>query len=401
MRIFNDAIFLMALTITGLVIWIPAAEAEPLVSPAVYKAIQNAEKQLDKSAYAKALQKLKAALTETESGSYNQAVLWKTIGAVYSAQGRYQAAAEALEKSLSGDVLSQQRMNIQYNLGQVYLALEQYQKALTILKPWIAQKQSFSTNDNLLLAQLYSQLHKYDKALVYAKRLLSLKDPAENHYQLVVALDLELKKYADAARLLQQLVQRFPENKSYWQQLVASYEYSGDYHKATAVKDLAYRMHVLDESNDIMQLIQLYNYTGSPYLAAQLFEKEMEKGSLSQSSSHFIQLSDTWLQAREYLKAAKMLSKAAKQIGTGEIYHRLGGLYFELQDWNNAYQAYKTAVQKKGLKKPGKAWLLYGISAHEAGIDSEAKQAFQTAMRYESSRNRARQWLNILEKSGF
>ena len=52
----------------------------------------------------------------------------------------------------------QQRLDVQFNLGQVYLALNQYQQALTVLKPWIAQNQSPSAHDNLLLAQLYSQL---------------------------------------------------------------------------------------------------------------------------------------------------------------------------------------------------------------------------------------------------
>ena len=71
---------------------------------------------------------------------------------------------------------------------------------------------------------------------------------------MVIAINFELKKYADAGRLLETLVQRFPDNKTYWQQLAASYQYSGDYHKATAVKDLAYRSKLLNRPDDILQL---------------------------------------------------------------------------------------------------------------------------------------------------
>jgi tetratricopeptide (TPR) repeat protein len=384
--------------LVGSLACLPVYAKEPLVSPAVYKAVQNAEKQLENSAYAKALQPLKALIAESKSGSYDQAVVWKTIGAIYTAQGNYQAAADALEKSLVGDALpGQQRLNVQFNLGQVYLALNQYQRALTVLKPWIAQNQSPSAHDNLLLAQIYSQLKQYDQALIYAKRLLKNKNPPESHYQMVIALDFELKKYADAGRLLETLVQRFPDNKTYWQQLAASHQYNGDYHKATAVKDLAYRSKLLNRPDDILQLAQLYNYTGSPYLAAQLLEKEMDRGMLPKSSKNLTQLSDAWFQAREYQKAATALGKAAKKLDSGEVYLRLGGLYFEQQDWKNAYTSLKTAVSKSGLKKPGNAWLLYGMSAHEINLDDEAKQAFTKAMDYTYSRSGAQQWLNSME----
>jgi tetratricopeptide (TPR) repeat protein len=376
----------------------PLHAKQALVSPAVYKAVQNAEKHLQNSAYAQALQPLKTLLTESKTDSYDQAVVWKTIGAIYAAQGKYKAAADALQKSLIGDALpQQQRLDVQFNLGQVYLALNQYQQALTVLKPWIAQNQSPSAHDNLLLAQLYSQLHRYDQALIYAKRLLKgNKNPPESHYKLVISIDFELKKYKDAGRLLEHLIQRFPDNKMYWQQLIASYQYSGDYHKATAAKDLAYRSGVMAKADDIKQLAQLYNYTGSPYLAAQLLEKGLKTGILSNSSKNLSQLSDIWLQAREYQKAATVLSKAAKQLNSGVVYQRLGSLYIEQQDWNNAYQALKTAVSKPGLLKPGNAWLLYGMSAHEINRDQEAKQAFQKAMNYSYTRNSAQQWLNNL-----
>jgi tetratricopeptide (TPR) repeat protein len=349
--------------------------------------------------YAKALQPLKALIAESKSGSYDQAVVWKTIGAVYAAQGNYQAAVDALEKSLVGDALpQQQRLDVQFNLGQVYLALNQYQQALTVLKPWIAQNQSPTAHDNLLLAQIYSQLKQYDKALIYAKRLLKFtKNPPESHYRMVIALDFELKKYTEAGRFLEILIQRFPDNKTYWQQLVASYQYNDDYHQAAAVKDLAYRSKVLNDPDDIMQLAQLYNYTGSPYLAAQLLEKEMGDGVLPKSGKNLTQLSDIWLQAREYQKAAGVLSQAAKRLNNGEIYQRLGSLYIEQQDWKNAYRALKTAVRKTGLKKPGNTWLLYGMSAHEVNLDDEAKQAFRKAMDYTYTRNSAQQWLKGLE----
>ncbi|MEE9426105.1 MAG: tetratricopeptide repeat protein [Methylococcales bacterium] len=386
--------------LVGSLACLPVYAKEPLVSSAVYKAVQNAEKQLENSAYAKALQPLKALIAESKSGSYDQAVVWKTIGAIYTAQGNYQAAADALEKSLVGDALpEQQRLDVQFNLGQVYLALNQYQQALAVLKPWIEQNQSPSAHDNLLLAQLYSELKQYDQALIYAKRLLKNKNPPENHYQMVIAINFELKKYADAGRLLETLVQRFPDNKTYWQQLAASYQYSGNYHKTTAVKDLAYRAKLLNRPDDILQLAQLYNYTGSPYLAAQLLEKEMKGGALPKSSKNLTQLSDTWFQAREYQKAATALSKAAKKLNSGEIYLRLGGLYFEQQDWQNAYTSLKTAVSKSGLKKPGNAWLLYGMSAHEINLDDEAKQAFTKAMDYTYSRSGAQQWLNSMEEN--
>ena len=60
---------------------------------------------------------------------------------------------------------------------------------------------------------------------------------------------------------------------------------------------------------------------------------------LPKSSKNLTQLSDIWLQAREYKKATGALSQAAKKLGNGEVYQRLGSLYVEQQDWKSAYNA--------------------------------------------------------------
>ena len=374
---------------------------DPVVSSAVYKAVVNAEKQLEKSAFSKALKPLKNLLAETDPESYDQAVLWKTIGAIQAAQGKYQTAAVSLEKSLSSKKLpDQQKQDVQYNLGQVYLANNQYKKALQALQPWIASNQKPTANDYLLLTQLYARLNQYQTALTYAEKLLKAsKNPPESHYQLALSLYFELKHYKKAIRILETLIRQFPDNKTYWQQLAASYQLTGDYIKTTAIKDLAYRSSVLNSAEDALQLADLYSYTGAPYLAAQLLEKEMKAGKITKSGKILTRLSDTWLQAREYDKAADVLSKVAKNSQNGRLFERLGALYYEQQSWANAEHAYRNAIKKGGLKKPGNTWLLYGICAKENKQTKLARQAFSKALNYSYSAKSAHQWLQLLKDS--
>jgi tetratricopeptide (TPR) repeat protein len=377
------------------------AAKEPMVSRAVYKAIQTAEQQLAKSAYQQALKPLQQQLAEIKKGSYDEAVLWKTIGAVYSLQGSYTKAASAIEKSLAnGSLPAQQVLDAQLNLGQVYLALNKYSQALTQLKPWIDQQQSPTADNYQLLAQVYAQLENYSKALRYAKLMLSnSKKPSETQYQFVVALYFENKDYQSAASLLEKLVAANSDKKNYWQQLTASYHQQGNIKKALAVKDLAWRSGILNSTDDVLQLVQLFAYNGSPYLAADLYQQQIKQGLFSSNRKHLTQLSDLWLQAREYKKAGQSLQQAANISQDGNLFQRLGNLFSEQQDWKSACTALQQAVKLGHLKDTGNAWMSLGVCSHQLGNQQQAYSAFNKALGFSKTRSAATQWLVFIKKS--
>ena len=200
--------------------------------------------------------------------------------------------------------------------AQVYLSLEQPKKALSYYqKAKNSQKLSYREHTTLLydMAFLYlmektikkaektsdllfylakspppSSLHilkahilieKKQKKLALKKVNQALKtsrDPKEHWLALGAGLNLELKNYIPAIKLLLKLVAIKPKKKQYWKQLSSAYLNIDKNHKALATLDLAYKMDFLEKESEIWHLVSLLDYQGLPFKSAVLLEKSIK-----------------------------------------------------------------------------------------------------------------------------
>jgi tetratricopeptide (TPR) repeat protein len=225
------------------------------ISPSLYKKLKKTETLISKKSYQQAETKLKALLTDVKQGSYEQAIVLRSLSSVYALKEQYKKAAEALSRCLNLKVLpgSQEQQGIQ-NLGQLYMATEQYAKAIKTLEPWLAENpKKIDGQINVLIANAYAQLKHYRKALPYIKKAIaSAKKPEESWYQLNLALYYELDNYSSAATLLKQLVRRYPDKKTYWSQLSSVYQQLKQYKKAVSIKRLAYKNDFITTEKELM-----------------------------------------------------------------------------------------------------------------------------------------------------
>ncbi len=106
------------------------------ISPALYKKFKKTETLISNKSYQQAEQKLKTMLTSVKQGSYEQAIVLRSLSSVYALKEQYKKAAEALSRCLNLKVLpeSQEQQGLQ-NLGQLYMATEQYAKAIKTIEP--------------------------------------------------------------------------------------------------------------------------------------------------------------------------------------------------------------------------------------------------------------------------
>lgn len=368
------------------------------ISPWAYQQLEKIEKLMGDEAYGEALKKLQKMLPEVDGVAYEKAIVLRTLASVYALQGHYAKAAAALEKSLATDALTDgQKQQALRNLAQLYLGLGQYQQAVKILEPWLAQAKSPSGEDFILLANAYAQLKQYRKALPYVKKAIAhSQKPVESWLQLELALHYELKEYAACAKVLKGLVRYFPNKKDYWRQLASIYQQLEHYPEALAVKELAYRSGFMATNSELMELVNLFLYLDTPFKAARLLEKELAKGRVKGNSKNWELLANAWTQAREYAKAAQALEKAAELNDRGELYYRLGRIYVEQEAWSEAYSALRRALAKGGLKEPGNAYVLFGMSCHELHFKEKAQEAFAKAANYKKTAKIAQQWLNYI-----
>ncbi len=377
-----------------------AEDKGPTISSSLYKKLQKTEALIAKKAYSQAEQKLKALLAKVKDKSYEQATVLRSLSSVYALRGRYKKAANSLSKALALNVLpKKQAQQAALNLGQLYMAADQYSKAIKVLEPWLARNPKPDVQISVLVANAYAQLKQYRKALPFIKRAIAkTKKPAESWYQLNLALHYELNNYAEAAKILAKLITLYPDKKQYWDQLAASYQQAKQYKKAVSIKHLAYKKGFIKTEKNILELVNLFLYVNSPYKAATVLNKAIEQKKIKYTSKNWETLAHAWRMAKEFDRAVKALETASTLNERGSLFQQLGQIYVEKEQWGKAIKAFNKALAKGKLKNTGSIYLMLGMSYYEKKDNKRAKKYFLKAAQYSKNRKAANQWLKYIDE---
>lgn len=369
------------------------------ISAWLYKKLTKTEALVAKKSYQQAEQQLKAILTDVKQKSYEHATVLRSLSSVYALKGQYKKAAETLSNSLALGVFpNDQEQQAILNLGQLYMATEQYSKAVKILEPWLVKNANPDVQINVLLANAYAQLKQIRKALPHIKRAIARsKKPQESWYQLNLAIYYELENYSSAARVLKSLVRLYPDKKEYWQQLSSVYQQSKQYKKAVSIKHLAYKKGLISSEKDMLELANLFLCVGSPYKAAQLLTDGIKYKKIKSNSKNWEILAHAWRMAKEYDSAIKALETASKLNNKGSLYQQLGQIYVEQEQWSHAITSLNKAIGKGGLKDTGSTYMLLGMSYYEIKELKQAKKYFLKATQFSKNNKAARQWLEYIK----
>jgi len=375
-------------------------EKAPAISPWLYKKLEKTEQLIAKKSYPKAEQKLQAILSDTKDKSYEQAIVLRSLSSVYALSGQYKKAAKIIARVIALKVLpKKQEQQAILNLGQLYMAVEQYSKAIQILEPWLAKNANPDAQLSVLVANAYAQLKKYRKALPHVRRAIAItKKPVESWYQLNLALYYELESYSEAAKVLKKLIIIYPDKKEYWNQLASIYQQIKQYRKAVSIKHLAYKKGHIRSEKEILELVNLFLYVNSPYKAASILKQAIDHKKIARTSKNWETLANAWSMAKEFEKAIKSLELASNLNEKGRLYQQLGQIYVEQESWVKAIRSLNKALAKGGIKNVGSAYLLLGMSYYEKGDIKRAKKSFLKAAKYSKNKKAARQWLNYIRE---
>jgi len=374
-------------------------EKSPTVSPWLYKKLQKTDQLIAKKSYTQAEQKLKAILPDAKEKSYEKTVILRSLSSVYALKGQYKKAASMLAKAVALKTLQKkQEQQAILNLGQLYMAAEQYSKAIQVLEPWLVNNSTPNAEISALTANAYAQLKQYRKALPFIKKAIAKsKNPDESWYQLNLALYYELDNYHSAAKLLQTMITMYPDKKEYWSQLSSIYQQLKQFKKATSIKHLAYKKGFITSEKELLELVNLFLYINAPYKSAHLLEQSITNKKVKYSSTNWESLAHAWTLAKEYERAIKALEIASSLSSRGGLYQRLGQIYVEQERWEEAIQSFNKALSKGNLKNTGATYLLLGMSYYESQNNKQAKKAFLKAKQYNKNRNAAKQWLEFIK----
>jgi len=376
------------------------AEAVHTVSQAVAKKLTPALEALTSGDNEEAYELLRAIEKRADRISpYERALVFQMLAFLYSDQERYPEALAYFEKCLAEEALPEAaQQQTRFNVAQLYMAIEQYEKAAANLELWFAAVENPSPNAYYMLAVARYQNGDVERAVPPAEKAVqTAKSVQEPWLQLLVGLYYETKAYGKAVEPLEALIMLKPR-KAYWTQLSSLYAHLEQEPKSLAVMQLAYEQDFLETDSEMRQLAQLYLYHSIPYRAARVLEKGLEDGIVEENVDVFAMFANSLLLAREYEAAVEPLERAAKLSPDGDLYARLGQVLLDRDSWQAAADALRAAFAKGGLADPGTANIMLGMALYYQKRPVEAKRYFSRALGDHTSRDVASQWLLLVDR---
>lgn len=198
-------------------------------------------------------------------------------------------------------------------------------------------------------------------------------------------------------KTLGKMVELWPDNTGYWEQLASVYVIMESEAEALAVLKVAFEAGVLDKETSIRSLIQLSMSREIPEHAARLLERAMQDSLVPTDETFMRMLANAWMSAREDERAIDAFSELATMTETGEPLMRVANLHIKATDWVSAEEALQQAIELGELDSTGKAWLMLGIALCEQQKFEQGFSAFRKARAFDDSKSQARRWLRYAE----
>ena len=291
-------------------------------------------------------------------------------------------------------------------LSRLYAQVENYPEAIRFGVQWIDSQENPSPNDYIFLTQVYFAMDDWRNALDYI--LLGIEaarnagmEIEENWLKYQLAAHWELEQYPEALEVSKVLLTTWPK-KDYWIQVQGLYAMVEDEARQFWTFWSAYDQGLLDRSNELVTMAQLFMLREVPYKAAVVLQEGLDSGEIEATAVNYRYLAQAWQMAQEDRKALDPMRKAAESEedveDKGELYMRLAETYNALSAYDDCAAAARQALRTGELKSEGRAYMLLGQCLFEQEQFDEASDAFTRAARDSDTRRTATQWQNYLRK---
>ena len=376
-------------------------EKTPAMSQQVYKALTAAQDLVEKKKYKEGIAELRKLEEKKNLSPYERAQMYNYFAYTYFTMEKYKDAISSYEKVLQQpDLPTSLLTNSLYTLAHLYFIQEDYKKAIEMINRWIKVADKPTENAYMLLGQAYYQLQKYNEALVPLQTAYKIvKDrgdkPKENLLLLLRVVYYSLNDYQHMIGVLKELVDLYP-NTEYWLTLAGVYSELKEYKKQMSILEILYDRGELDRGNQQLNLANLFLLNDVPYKAAVLIEKGMKEGKIEKTVINLRLLSQAWIQSDYPEKSIEPLKEATQKSNEGDLNVRLAQAYINLDRYKEAVDTLQEGFKKGGIKRKDEANIMLGMSLFELNKYDAAKEAFKTASEDKRSRKTAEQWLSYV-----
>ena len=378
----------------------------PALRNNIYEKLAEAQVFAEAKQYVEAQEVLDDMLDATSKKSklngYELANVYNTYAYLRYAVEDYEGALNYYQKVIDQrpDIPVALEVGTLYTVAQLYFLQEKWKRGIDTLIQWMSLSETPSTNAYVLLANGYFQLKDYDRSLENIQIAIQREEaagklPKEQWYNLARFIHFDRSNYAEALDILEILIMYYPK-KQYWVQASHLYGEEKDDARQLAILEASYEQNLLDRSQDIVLLSQLYLNAEVPFPAARVLEKGFADEVVETESKNYELAGVAWRQAQEVAKSLPMLEAAASKSEKGELYARLGNVYLDVDKNKDAVDALLKGLDKGGVKRPDQARLALGMAYFNLGDFSAARRAFREARKDERAKSYADQWLKYI-----
>ena len=378
----------------------------PALRNNIYEKLAEAQAFAEAKQYVEAEAVLNDMLDATSKKSklnrYELANVYNTYAYLRYAVEDYDGAVDYYQKVIDQrpEIPLALEINTLYTVAQLYFLQENWRKGIDTLNTWMSVTDTPSTNAYVLLANGYFQLKDYDKSLSNIQIAIDREEsagkvPKEQWDNLARFIHFDRDNFREALNVLELLIMYYPK-KQYWVQASHLYGEEKDEARQLARLEATYEQNLLDRSQDIVLISQLYLQAEVPYPAARAMEKGLADDIVEKESKNYELAGVAWRQAQEVTKSLPMLEAAASKSEKGELYARLGNVYLDVDKNKEAVEALKRGLDRGGVKRPDQARLALGMAYFNLGDFNAARRAFREARKDKRARSYADQWLKYI-----
>lgn len=383
-----------AVAVTSMAMAVPAQAQETRQFGAkAGELVNQANEMLRSNQSSAAIGVLNNALSIPDINSYERSIINQMLGSAYYEQNQNGQAITYFENAINaGGLLPNESDALRVNIAQLLIVNGQYAQGAQMLENYLNRGGQQKPQYTEMLVQAWVQSDNYSRALPWAEKWFNSANPKERkHFDLLNFLYNNLRMPGKQADIVRQMINRWPDDKTLWDAWASMLANGGREQEAFEVTKMLYLGGALNTEADLMKVVQYYSFYDMPYQAAQILERELNAGRISQSSDKLVQLSDLLRQAREYKKAIPILERAASGSGQAKLYADLGEALYNEGDCTKSEQAFNSAISKG--YDAGKSYMLIGTCRYEASQKEprEVCKGTTRAQRQQSVKNQKRE----------
>jgi tetratricopeptide (TPR) repeat protein len=343
----------------------------------------------------KALEEGDKYLANDKVKGYPRAFVERVLGDVALNKDNDAGAIAHYQAAIDADALSNdQHYQTMLALAQTQMNADQMELGLATLERMLSETKTDNPDYVIVKANALYQLERYPEALALTKQLVdSTPEPKESWLRLLVAGYAESDQPAEAAKIMQGLVARHPDDKTLLMNLAGLYQQAEDMNAAVGVLNDMRQRGLLDADRDYRALYAMYaNMDGHDADVIAVINEGLEKKILQPSVEAYTVLGQANYFSEHIPEALAAYKKAAEIATDGEPSLNLARVYSGESQWTNSKEAAQAALAK-GIKRPGDAWVLIGRA--EFGLDNRAGMAaaMKKAATYPETKASAEDWL--------